>query len=593
MDYPSSTTIADNDWLFGALRIWARLISRESGVSHAFSSLSLAFGERISEVLTLDLKHVVQEKIVQAKREITNGTEDYGRWRATRGNPDYSVYIEARDGYSEEIRKLGESEKQLTVLLEVLEQYVGGFGSVELLVEACQRYRETLNLIRQESTPDAIYVAAKLDAEDISLCMAWDGHHVRPESMLNAVKLAEQNLSSYNACRLLSARAAERSAKAYYTSLGYSVEDVSLLQLEGKDARWKDFDLLAGEIALDVKNARSSFTTPDAYVEHCVPRFKLNRDTQNDVSIVGVFSPYASDLESILAGVAKCQILGQVNVTEIRQLYRWMRGRFGAMLNLDGLWNHGFLPGWIFDYPIEQYKDRESIRSAVSQLLDIFEKVQPRLRKDIPTWMLGLVPGHPIIGRLKLDDQYNQVLNDLVDLDNTVGIKRSSVYVYSMGLLLEAILSKHDSMATFEALERIIFVDGESQSPLGLIDTKKYVRNLVRMLADVQAEAQKQNLRFQAFRMPHPAILKGLLFDGKWKSLIAYCGGWLERPFKVKCGASPLFFGKHDTCPECGRLVCDACGFCSETCSLSQRRKARLGNSREEHPDYFLDDEDY
>lgn len=585
------TETSENGWLLECLSTWASHADRH-GFRSKFSTISAAFGESVEALTELDLQTAVDEEIIRAKEKLAVGIEDYGIWRATRGNPDYSAYVAARQGASTKIDGLTKIASLLPDLTKALKDYVERFGSMENLGRVCQSYRKLLELVGRQSLPDAIYVSAELAVGDISLCLAWDGHRVSPKTRISATQLIQQNLTSYEACRLLSARAAELAAITYYAGLGFSVEDVSIRQLGENDDRWKNFDLIAGEQTLDVKNARSSFTSPDAYVEHCVPRFKLNRETHNEVSIVGVLSPYIIDPESIITGEEKCLILGQVNVTEIRKLYQWMRSRFGVMLNLDGVWNPGFLPGWIFEYPDEQYKSRAEIRNAAKHLLDAFQQADFRTDLELPMWLLGLEPGHPAIRVLKLPSHYQKVLSDLASLDEGIGIKRASLYVYSMGFLLEAMLNESDPGAAFDALSRIIFADNEQGSPLCLIDTQAYLKNLVRMLSEVHAEVKQQQLSFQAFQMPHPGILRGQLRDGLWMTLIAYCGGWLEEPFRVKCGASPLFFGHHENCLACGRLVCTECGFCSKNCDLYFQRRENLAQYRKEHPYYFLADAD-
>jgi hypothetical protein len=575
-------------WLLDSLYSWAILVEGHRFKSR-FSILASVFGDRLVELRNLDLKDFVDTKIARLKEELSVGIEDYGTWRATRGNPSYDVYVAARQGSSAELARLTLIAAHLPDLTNAVEDLVRRLGSIENLAKASRSYRAVHDLAINESVPAEIYGASKLGSDDISLCLVWAGYQVRPATTEDAVRLIQNELSNYDACRLLSARAAELAVMAYYRNLGFDVEDISIRQIEGKDARWKDFDLLAGEYSLDVKNARSSFTSPDAYVEHCVPRFKLNRDTQTDVSVVGVLSAYIAEPESIVDGTEKCQVLGQVNVTEIRQVYRWMRRRFGMTLNLDGVWNPGFLPGWIFDYPDQQYESRKALRTAVRQLLDSFHEARDSV-SDLPGWLLGLEPTHPIIDILKLSHHCQIVLRDLAALDDGVGIRRYSVYLYSMGFLLEAMLDESDGGLAFDALQDIIFTGSTQTKPLGLIDAQAYVSSLVRMLKEVHAEAKRKQLKFKAFQMPHPGILKGQLQDGYWMTLIAYCGGWIEEPFKVKCGASPLFFGEHENCPACGRLVCSACGFCSEGCDLYYQRKAKLAHVREEH--YYDSSED-
>lgn len=148
------------------------------------------------------------------------------------------------------------------------------------------------------------------------------------------------------------------------------------------------------------------------------------------------------------------------------------------------------------------------------QLLDALQQSGLRTDIDLPEWLLGIEPNHPIVRTLKLSCHHQKVLSDLAALEKEVGIRRASLYIYSMGFLLEAMLDESDSGSAFDALYHTIFMDNERESPLDLIDTQAYVKNLVRMLAEVQTEAKQQQLRFQAFQMPHPGILRGQLCDG-------------------------------------------------------------------------------
>lgn len=571
------------------LTSWAILVSRENFKS-SFAMLA-AFGGNVGRLASLNLETLLETEIAREKAKLQLGIEDYGIWRSTRGNPDFGVYSAARRGESPGISQLTEIAKHLPALTKALKELVDRFGSVEALDQVCRSYREILNSASQQTLPNNISISASLEAEDVSLCLAWEGLEVRPTSRFNAARLMQTSLSNYDACRLLSARAAERAAMTYYKQLGFSVADVSISQLQKADDRWKDFDLMACEAALDVKNARKSFTSPDTYVEHCVPRFKLDRKTAAEVSIVGVLSDYLRSAEEIIDGGGKCQILGQVNVSEIRKLYRWMRSRFGSLLNLDGLWNQGFLPGWIFEYPDEQYKDRRGLRARVKELLDVFQKFGIHDGSDLPGWLLGIESSHAAIRSLCMSSQQKKLLNDLASLEGSVGIKRPSLYLYAMGFVLEAMLDGDDPAEALEALASTLFAGTEKATPLCLVDTQHYIENLIRMLIEVCAEARRQQLRFQAFQMPHPAILKGRRSDGHWMTLIAYCGGWLEEPFRVKCGASPLFFGRHEVCPACGRLVCDACGFCTEGCGMYLQRRQKIAQHRKEHHNCYVEDD--
>lgn len=89
---------------------------------------------------------------------------------------------------------------------------------------------------------------------------------------------------------MISARGAEKAVIQLCQVLGYEVEDISIHQVTGKSQDWRRADIQLGSgHLLDVKNARFCVNSK-VYSEICVPAFKQKRG--NDVTIVGVFSPY-------------------------------------------------------------------------------------------------------------------------------------------------------------------------------------------------------------------------------------------------------------------------------------------------------------
>jgi hypothetical protein len=182
------------------------------------------------------------------------------------------------------------------------------------------------------------------------------------------------------------------------------------------------------------------------------------------------------------------------------------------------------------------------------------------------------------------------MLADIASLNLDVGIKRSSLFVYSMGVILEAMLNGDDCGAVAETLRELIFVDRSFSSLLDLIDTQKYVVSLIDVLLSVADESMCQGIQFTAFQMSHLAILRGQRKNGSWMTLVAYCGGWIDQ-LRVKCGSSPLFFGSHVPCPACSKLICNACGHCESSCSLVSQRQSKLGQKERRWHRGYSDDE--
>lgn len=256
-----------------------------------------------------------------------------------------------------------------------------------------------------------------------------------------------------------------------------------------------------------------------------------------------------------------------------------MRGRFVGTLNLDGLWRQGYLPGWIFEYPDAQYAHRKTAIAELGDVIAEFKKVCKSAEEDIPGWLLTLCPNRDMVTSLNISKTKRRILSDLHLLDDQIGVSRPSLYLYVMGVMLESMLEGTSSDETAAALKDLMFCCRDSTYPLFLLDTQEYVANLVGLLSRVHEEATRKKVRFVSFAMPHPSILRGQRDDLSWMTLIAYCGGWREVPVKIKCGASPLFFGRHYICPSCSRLICSECGYCANDCTLVTKRQADVARN--------------
>jgi hypothetical protein len=310
-------------------------------------------------------------------------------------------------------------------------------------------------------------------------------------------------------------------------------------------------------------------------VEHCVPKFKTERKYGTDVSIAGVLLDYGNENE-ISSGQVSCRILGEVNVSGIRKLYSWMRTRFGVTLNLDGMWRQGYVPGWMFEYPDAQYAYRKRTIAGLVNLIAEFKEACKSLEEHIPGWVLTLCPNHDMMASLNISRTKRTILSDLHLLNDQIGFSRPSLFVYVMGVMLESMQEGRSADKISSMLKELIFHDGNSIYPLFLLDTEEYVANLIDLLHRAHVEAVRKKVQFVSFEMPHPLILRGQRDDLSWITLIAYCGGWQEVPVRMRCGASPLFFGKHDICQSCGRLICNECGYCSNDCALVTKRQADM-----------------
>ena len=131
---------------------------------------------------------------------------------------------------------------------------------------------------------------------------------------------------------------------------------------------WKLFDLLLdSEISIDVKNARTPLNSKVTYVEHCVSKFKKNRNNQN-VIIAGVLSPYLKldDIQNPhhIRYEATIKYLGETTISNYIRLEDRFSKRF-LKLSLNAM---NFIPRWLFEFPEKFYATRNQQRSILQQV---------------------------------------------------------------------------------------------------------------------------------------------------------------------------------------------------------------------------------
>lgn len=443
---------------------------------------------------------------------------------------------------------------------------------------------ETLVAVKTTFDTDDVYSA--LDDRDEQVAALWTG-----------------SSGDSTHARMLSARAAEKAVKRFYESLGSSVEDVAIRQVQGDGTDWTTHDLLVdGAIAIDVKNARRPVNGKDLYVEHTVPQFKLDRRGHN-VRIAGVLSPYLQlqfirDTSKAAYRIDDLVFLGETSQDEIQRLHSmFASASFEVMRGYERT-----VPHWVFGYPEASYRD-------FVERLTALKNEYPWPNEDVWNHVLDegeilvfihamCVAGQPLPRAIasKLSGQQLRLFERLrihAKEGNapTLPVIYLTVLTEFLGQLKEAdpnFSPEHYSPILFPQNEQLA---GRSPGwalkaayPLGAIDPLGLVRSLLATLTSLWDSREKTNLaRFSSFRFGGLGILQAREpLRSSWTTLIAYCGGTAYqtdatgavqvtpagRPLSVKgkCGRSPLVLGRNRTCSTCGKLVCSSCGFCSAAC---------------------------
>jgi len=444
----------------------------------------------------------------------------------------------------------------------------------------------------------------QLDTRDMLLIYEWFGD--------------KQADSSYWKTAMESARKAEKALINQLATHNKRPEDLSLLQIvKPEDQRWKRADIQISGEAWDVKNARRSYNSKSTYSEHCVPRFKIERGLGN-VAIAGILSPYPDDnveptktelnkgyeKEKNVITTSNLDVetssrvwLGIVDKEIIERLQVGFKDCSNYLLiNFRNIDTRGtYMPPWVFDYPKEYYAERD--------------KLIEDLRKRYETEALCLPIGQAILlGAIVNQDIDNNIEIEAIKLQNRIqelGLSRPVLFLHVLSRFCEAIHQK----IPFNAAELRICLSLEYQNsyrkdsklketpkqailtsrPLGVADPLKTIYRLIDVLEDVAKYCQNQAAGFRSFRLSGPGILSGVDFDGNQKTILAYCGGWKllshRNDHSVRCGTNPLYLGQNVSCPECGKLICHNCGFCTKQCNLCAQNQKNSISTKTSSPE--------
>ena len=194
---------------------------------------------------------------------------------------------------------------------------------------------------------------------------------------------------------------------------------------------------------------------------------------------------------------------------QVRQTYAWARARFGAKLDLKGIWDVGFLPGWLFEYPKEHYPRRhEAIHNLDALAWDLVEA--GAMGNNLPGWLLVLCPDESLIRSLPLDERKRRIVVDLRSMASDIGISRRTLYVYAMGLTLDALAQEQSADDDLVMLSEMLHVPSGGEGPssmLGLHDPMGYVSSMIDTLRAIAEKLLAMKLHLVGFKLINPAVL--------------------------------------------------------------------------------------
>ncbi len=415
---------------------------------------------------------------------------------------------------------------------------------------------------------------AKMKIEKVSqelLKEPWEKIHFWDDRIKSDLgkydKLLIQNWTSqnggeiFNKIAMTSARKAELAALRLYRQLYGSAEDLSIMQVTDPNRNeWKKADISTNDQWIDVKNARTSFSSPNTYSEHCVPKFKSDRKG-HDVTISAFLSPYGEDSTDPIIW------LGETTWGQIEQLQKYFNSDTLAV-NFSTDLNKNFLPAWLFDYPAVCYRERD----ASLEIIRSPDFEFPRRECAIGSGVLA----KRVIAS-KTESALGSEAMRLERRINDCGLSRPVLFLHILDRFCR-LTSEHSTFKETRIDEILFPGSGEhSKIPLGVYDPLKTVWNLWNILSEVSERCFEEATYFNFFKLGGANILQGRKDHGKWVTIYAYCGGWgqLEDKTPIRCGQNPLYLGQDQTCSSCNKLICHECGFCSNLCPDCQERQRK------------------
>ena len=329
------------------------------------------------------------------------------------------------------------------------------------------------------------------------------------------------------------------------------------------------------------QNCRLPVNGANCYVEHTIPRFKIDRQNRH-VRIAGVLSPYLNYDNIRKSGTSSFKIedlifLGETSRNKIDRLV----AEFGSSdFEVTRVFERT-VPNWVFAYPEAWYRAfSEDVRRFVGDfvwpegteweyVLDDSERMAA-----IPALCVSGMPlPTAIVSKLSVwQAEFYSKLQSLIGnlpeapvlffaiLTDFLGHLKNWDRHYSPEGYLPLLYPKYSRY-------KVSYHHSEPSYPLGAIDPLGLVAGLIETLTDLWKGREETNLdRFSNFRFSGLGILQGREKNRRdWTTIIAYCGGTAYRtddegkvllnqdgkPFgeKGKCGNAPLIIGNSAAAP--------------------------------------------
>ena len=418
-----------------------------------------------------------------------------------------------------------------------------------------------------------------LDSNDYSLAAKWyknDRSNIQITNLLNYLKACP-----HNGMLQLSARNSEKIAIKFYENLGNRVNDIAYSQLDFNEGDWMQYDLKVDNRFIDVKNARRPYKNPSNYSEQFVKKFKYKNN--QEISYLGVLSDYQTAEKAKEQESYDVTVLGEINESDIEIMTNFVDVYFDGLFQLSFSSKNDkhfsnefgkkgfFIPGWMFDYHKDFYKDQisdELIDLKIKELNDF--NAQHKLKNEY----------------FSLDFKSDEIGSFIVDVQSKYNINRRILFLMILGYSLQKATKKDPNYRPSHWIKHCFIEHHKSnfhfkQWPMRRFDPEEYIFNFIQILEGLWDYQPNPLMKYDSFYLQRMNILKGKHHDGLKETIYAYCGGWNLDKSLGPCGTNPLIQGQNMLCKSCKLLICNNCFTCYEECPENiMRRKAALEDSK-------------
>jgi hypothetical protein len=316
--------------------------------------------------------------------------------------------------------------------------------------------------------------------------------------------------------------------------------------------------------------------------------------------------PYLENPRSAAFKIDDVVLLGETSRREIDDLI--IKYRSPDFEVVRG--NERTFPSWVFGYPERWYPGLRDQMQCAADLCSGIPEEDWRYIFDLDEagaavaalCVIQVTPPSGLLGRLSKHqaDFCRKLQRNLQGVPNV-----PDIFLTVLSDFVEAVIDDRQDYSPVIYNEILFpkpdyvnpFSERTGPFPLGSLDPLNLVANLVETLTSLWEKRSNTALKeFSSFRFGGLGLLQARRNDDvEWTTILAYCGGTeyerdedgkiviseagRPRP-KGKCGHAPLVLGSHQTCPNCRKLLCHRCGFCSVACrDQAFRALARDGNN--------------